>query len=164
MVATKMRRRATPHVAEAYDGANFRVWSDRSRATPGVDCLGCPGTRRCSGLADQPGRITAGIAARLWDSPSHQRHTAARLSCSSVRCRVVNRATAARMPTGSPSTSSASIGRCVRTGGNSTAIAFGSVPESQWWTGDGNTMPGRCFCHDRFRGSQSTPVRSAVKA
>ena len=125
-----MRRRATPHVAEAYDGANFRVWSDRSRATPGVDCLGCPGTRRCSGLADQPGRITAGIAARLWDSPSHQRHTAARLSCSSVRCRVVNRATAARMPTGSPSTSSASIGRCVRTGGNSTAIAFGSVPRA----------------------------------
>ena len=44
-------------------------------------------------------------------------------------------------------------GDCVRLGA-----------ESQWRTGDGNTMSGRCVCHDRFRGSQSTSARSAVEA
>ncbi|WP_371151893.1 aldo/keto reductase [Buchananella felis] len=38
-VATKMGRRANPHVAQAYNGANFRAWNDRSRANLGVDCL-----------------------------------------------------------------------------------------------------------------------------
>ena len=38
-VATKMGRRANPHVAEAYNGANFRAWNDRSRANLGVDTL-----------------------------------------------------------------------------------------------------------------------------
>ncbi len=38
-VVTKMGRRATPHVAEEYNGANFRAWNDRSRANLGVDCL-----------------------------------------------------------------------------------------------------------------------------
>ena len=48
-----MGGRATPHVTEACDGANFRAWNDRSRADLGIDCLGCPGTRRCSGRAGQ---------------------------------------------------------------------------------------------------------------
>ena len=159
-----MGRRATPHVTGAYDGANFRAWNDRSRATPGVDCLGCPGTRRCSGLADQPGRITAGIATTLWDSPSRQRHTAARMSCSSLRCR------GGQPGDCGPDTNGLAVheqrpdrkmrqdrgeqhGDCVRLGA-----------ESQWRTGDGNTMSGRCVCRDRFRGSQSRSVRSAVKA
>lgn len=38
-VATKMGRRANPHVAQAFTGANFRAWNDRSRANLGVDCL-----------------------------------------------------------------------------------------------------------------------------
>lgn len=38
-VATKMGRRANPHIAEAYNGASFRTWNDRSRANLGVDCL-----------------------------------------------------------------------------------------------------------------------------
>ncbi|MDO5080919.1 aldo/keto reductase [Buchananella hordeovulneris] len=38
-VATKMGRRANPHVAEEYHGANFRAWNDRSRANLGVDTL-----------------------------------------------------------------------------------------------------------------------------
>lgn len=38
-VATKMGRRANPHVADAYNGANFRAWNDRSRTNLGVDCL-----------------------------------------------------------------------------------------------------------------------------
>lgn len=159
-----MGRRATPHVTGAYDGANFRAWNDRSRATSGVDRLGCPGTRRCSGLADQPGRITAGIATRLWDSPSRQRHTAARLSCSSVRCwggqpgdcgPDTNRLAGheQRLDRKMRRDRREQHGDCVRLGA-----------ESQWRTGDGNTMSGRCVCHDRFRGSQSTSARSAVKA
>ena len=125
-----MGRRAIPHVTGAYDGANFRAWSGRSRANLGVDCLGCPGTRRCSGLADQPGRITAGIAARLWDSPSHQRHTAARLSCSSIRC------WGGQPGDCGPDTNRLAVheqrlDRKMRQDrGNSTAIAFGSVPRA----------------------------------
>ena len=38
-VATKMGRRADPHVAEEYTGANFRAWNDRSRRNLGVDSL-----------------------------------------------------------------------------------------------------------------------------
>ena len=38
-VATKMGRRADPHVAEAYTLDNFRRWNDRSRANLGVDTL-----------------------------------------------------------------------------------------------------------------------------
>jgi aryl-alcohol dehydrogenase-like predicted oxidoreductase len=38
-VATKMGRRADPHVASAYDADAFRRWTDRSRAHLGVDTL-----------------------------------------------------------------------------------------------------------------------------
>lgn len=38
-VATKMGRRADPHVAEAYTLEAFRVWADRSRVNLGVDRL-----------------------------------------------------------------------------------------------------------------------------
>jgi len=38
-VATKMGRRADPHVAEAYTLDAFRGWTDRSRANLGVDTL-----------------------------------------------------------------------------------------------------------------------------
>lgn len=38
-VATKMGRRADPHVADAYTLENFRRWNDRSRANLGVDTL-----------------------------------------------------------------------------------------------------------------------------
>ena len=38
-VATKMGRRADPHVAEAYTLDAFRRWNDRSRANLGVDTL-----------------------------------------------------------------------------------------------------------------------------
>lgn len=38
-VATKMGRRADPHVAEAYTLDNFRRWTDRSRENLGVDTL-----------------------------------------------------------------------------------------------------------------------------
>ena len=38
-VATKMGRRADPHVASAYVLDNFRVWTDRSRTNLGVDVL-----------------------------------------------------------------------------------------------------------------------------
>jgi aryl-alcohol dehydrogenase-like predicted oxidoreductase len=48
-VATKMGRRADPHVAERYSEENFRAWTDRSRANLGVDRidlvqLHCPPT------------------------------------------------------------------------------------------------------------------------
>lgn len=39
VVATKMGRRADPHVAAAYSPGNFRAWNDRSRANLGVDTL-----------------------------------------------------------------------------------------------------------------------------
>ena len=39
VVATKMGRRANPHVAEAYTLDNFRAWTDRSRENLGVDRL-----------------------------------------------------------------------------------------------------------------------------
>lgn len=39
MVATKLGRRASPHEAGAYTLANFREWTDRSRANLGVDTL-----------------------------------------------------------------------------------------------------------------------------
>lgn len=39
VVATKMGRRAAPHVAEAYTRENFRAWNDRSRCNLGVDTL-----------------------------------------------------------------------------------------------------------------------------
>ena len=39
MVATKMGRRASPHVASAYTLDAFRGWTDRSRANLGVDTL-----------------------------------------------------------------------------------------------------------------------------
>ena len=39
MVATKMGRRANPHVADAYNRDNFRAWNDRSRENLGVDTL-----------------------------------------------------------------------------------------------------------------------------
>jgi aryl-alcohol dehydrogenase-like predicted oxidoreductase len=39
VVATKMGRRADPHVAEAFTGANLRAWNDRSRRDLGVDVL-----------------------------------------------------------------------------------------------------------------------------
>jgi aryl-alcohol dehydrogenase-like predicted oxidoreductase len=39
IVATKMGRRANPHVAEAYTLDNFRAWTDRSRENLGVDRL-----------------------------------------------------------------------------------------------------------------------------
>ncbi len=39
MVATKMGRRANPHIAEAYNLDNFRAWNDRSRENLGVDTL-----------------------------------------------------------------------------------------------------------------------------
>ena len=39
LVATKMGRRASPHVASAYTADNFRRWTDRSRANLGVDTL-----------------------------------------------------------------------------------------------------------------------------
>ncbi len=39
VVATKMGRRADPHVAEAYTLDNFRAWTDRSRENLGVDRL-----------------------------------------------------------------------------------------------------------------------------
>ncbi len=39
MVATKMGRRADPHVASAYTLDNFRAWTDRSRENLGVDSL-----------------------------------------------------------------------------------------------------------------------------
>lgn len=38
-VATKMGRRANPHVAEAYTRDAFRAWTDRSRTNLGVDTL-----------------------------------------------------------------------------------------------------------------------------
>ncbi|HUX70351.1 MAG TPA: aldo/keto reductase [Cellulomonadaceae bacterium] len=38
-VATKMGRRADPHVADAYTLDAFRAWTDRSRANLGVDAL-----------------------------------------------------------------------------------------------------------------------------
>lgn len=38
-VATKMGRRAAPHVAEAYTLDNFRTWIDRSRQNLGVETL-----------------------------------------------------------------------------------------------------------------------------
>jgi aryl-alcohol dehydrogenase-like predicted oxidoreductase len=38
-VATKMGRRADPHVPEAYTLANFRSWVDRSRRNLGVDVI-----------------------------------------------------------------------------------------------------------------------------
>ena len=38
-VATKMGRRADPHVADEYTLDNFRRWNDRSRANLGVDTL-----------------------------------------------------------------------------------------------------------------------------
>lgn len=38
-VATKMGRRADPHVADAYSLDAFRAWTDRSRANLGVDTL-----------------------------------------------------------------------------------------------------------------------------
>jgi aryl-alcohol dehydrogenase-like predicted oxidoreductase len=38
-VATKMGRRAAPHVASAYTLDRFRVWTDRSRENLGVDTL-----------------------------------------------------------------------------------------------------------------------------
>jgi aryl-alcohol dehydrogenase-like predicted oxidoreductase len=38
-VATKMGRRANPHVADEYSLDNFRRWNDRSRANLGVDTL-----------------------------------------------------------------------------------------------------------------------------
>jgi aryl-alcohol dehydrogenase-like predicted oxidoreductase len=38
-VATKMGRRANPHVAEAYTPEAFRAWVDRSRTNLGVDTL-----------------------------------------------------------------------------------------------------------------------------
>jgi aryl-alcohol dehydrogenase-like predicted oxidoreductase len=38
-VATKMGRRADPHVADAYTLDNFRAWTDRSRTNLGVDTL-----------------------------------------------------------------------------------------------------------------------------
>jgi aryl-alcohol dehydrogenase-like predicted oxidoreductase len=48
-VATKMGRRADPHVAEMYTEDNFRAWNDRSRTNLGVDRidlvqLHCPPT------------------------------------------------------------------------------------------------------------------------
>ena len=39
VVATKMGRRANPHVAEAYTLDNLRAWTDRSRENLGVDRL-----------------------------------------------------------------------------------------------------------------------------
>ena len=39
VVATKMGRRADPHVPEAYSLDNFRAWTDRSRENLGVDRL-----------------------------------------------------------------------------------------------------------------------------
>ena len=39
MVATKMGRRASPHVAEAFTLDNFRAWTDRSRSNLGVETL-----------------------------------------------------------------------------------------------------------------------------
>jgi len=39
VVATKMGRRANPHVAEAYTLDAFRAWTDRSRQNLGVDTL-----------------------------------------------------------------------------------------------------------------------------
>jgi len=39
VVATKMGRRANPHVAEAYTLDAFRAWTDRSRENLGVDTL-----------------------------------------------------------------------------------------------------------------------------
>lgn len=96
--------------------------------------------------------------------PPRQRHTVARLSCSSVRC------WGGQPGDCGPDTNRLAVheqrldrkmcqdrreqhGDCVRLGA-----------ESQWRTGDGNTMSGRCVCHDRFRDSQSTSARSAVKA
>jgi len=38
-VITKMGRRASPHVADAYNYANFRTWLDRSRRNLGMDRL-----------------------------------------------------------------------------------------------------------------------------
>lgn len=156
-----MERRATPHVTGAYDGADFRAWNDRSRASLGVDCLGCPGARRWSALVDQPGRITAGIATTLWDSPSRQRHTTARMSCSSVRC------WGGQPGDCGPDTNRLAVHeqRLDRKMGQDRREQHGDCvqlgAESQWRTGDGNTMSGRCVCRDRFRGSQS---RSAVEA
>src|SRR6476646_3685899 len=39
VVATKMGRRADPHVAAAFTGENLRAWNDRSRRNLGVDVL-----------------------------------------------------------------------------------------------------------------------------
>ncbi len=39
VVATKMGRRADPHVAEAYTAGALRAWNDRSRTNLGVDTL-----------------------------------------------------------------------------------------------------------------------------
>ncbi|PPK98628.1 aryl-alcohol dehydrogenase-like predicted oxidoreductase [Kineococcus xinjiangensis] len=39
VVATKMGRRADPHVSEQYTRENFRAWNDRSRANLGVETL-----------------------------------------------------------------------------------------------------------------------------
>ncbi|MGN6300941.1 MAG: aldo/keto reductase [Angustibacter sp.] len=39
VVATKMGRRADPHVAAAFTGENLRAWNDRSRRNLGVDTL-----------------------------------------------------------------------------------------------------------------------------
>jgi aryl-alcohol dehydrogenase-like predicted oxidoreductase len=71
-VATKMGRRADPHVPDAFTAPNFRAWNDRSRANLGVDRidlvqLHCPPTPVYSrdevydaldGLVDE-GRIAA---------------------------------------------------------------------------------------------------------
>ena len=71
-VATKMGRRADPHVAEAFTLDAFRAWTDRSRANLGVDTLDlvqlhCPPTAVLGQEATydaldtlvQEGRITA---------------------------------------------------------------------------------------------------------
>lgn len=55
-VATKMGRRASPHVPEAFTAQAFRAWTDRSRANLGVDTLDlvqlhCPPTPVFSGDA-----------------------------------------------------------------------------------------------------------------
>lgn len=39
VVATKMGRRANPHVAEQYNADNFRRWNDRSRENLGVETI-----------------------------------------------------------------------------------------------------------------------------
>lgn len=69
-VATKMGRRADPHVAEAFTLDNFRAWTDRSRENLGVDTLDlvqlhCPPTEVFADPAVYEGLATLVAESRI---------------------------------------------------------------------------------------------------